>query len=259
MIWTTRQRSETAGLAAINRGAGPRVLLLHGVGLRSEAWNPQIDALAQGCHVTALDMPGHGESPLPLRPMTLRDYSDAILAVLDGPAMIVGHSMGAMIALDLAIRFPDRVRGVAALNAIFERSPKAANAVQTRAASLDGKTVSDPSGTLDRWFGAVSSPERAACCDWLTRVDPAGYKMAYTAFAQGDGPDRGALARLRCPALFMTGAQEPNSTPEMTEKMASLAPQSKAIIVPDAAHMMPMTHAEKVNAALLDLATEVWT
>lgn len=257
MIWTTRPRSERAGLAAIEAGAGAQIVLLHGVGLRSEAWNRQIDALAEAYQVTAFDMPGHGESAVRSEMNRVSDFADAVLAAIDGPALVVGHSMGAMIALDLAVRVPEQVRGVVALNAVFERSPEAARAVQARAADLDGVSVADPTVALDRWFGPDDSPERLACEDWLCSVTPAGYKAAYTAFAHNPGPRRADLARLSCPALFMTGGLEPNSTPPMSEAMAALAPKGRAIIVPDAAHMMPMTHPEVVNAALLDFAAEV--
>jgi len=206
----------------------------------------------------AFDMPGHGESPLPSSQLKLSDYTKAIAATISEPAMIVGHSMGGMIALDLAHQYPEKVRGVAALNAIFERTPEAMNAVQTRAAGLDCVSVSDPAQTLNRWFGNEPSPERAACCDWLTGVSPLGYKMAYTAFAHNDGPTRSSLAALSCPALFMTGSEEPNSTPEMSKAMAQLAQNGSAEIVSGAAHMMPMTHVSEVNAALLDFAREVW-
>lgn len=257
MIWTTRPRYERAGLAAIEAGAGAQIVLLHGVGLRSEAWNRQIDALAEAHHVTAFDMPGHGESAVRSEMSRVSDFADAVLAAIDGPALVVGHSMGAMIALDLAVRTPDRVRGVVALNAVFERSPEAARAVQARAAELDGVSVADPRGALARWFGTDDTPERAACQDWLCSVTPAGYKAAYTAFAHNPGPRRADLARLFCPALFMTGGLEPNSTPAMSEAMAAIVPKGRAIIVPDAAHMMPMTHPEVVNAALLDFVAEV--
>lgn len=257
MTWTTRPRSEVAGLAAITRGEGPPVLLLHGVGLRAEAWGRQIDTLSARYRVTALDLPGHGESALPARPLALRDYSAAILATLQEPTVIIGHSMGGMIALDIACDRPDLVRGVVALNAIFERDAAATQAVQIRAARLDGATVADPSATLKRWFGSAAVPERDACREWLTTVAPAAYKMAYTAFAQAHGPKRAALARLACPALFITGAQEPNSTPAMSRAMADLAPQGRAQIVEGAAHMMPMTHANAVNAALLEFLQEV--
>ena len=257
MIWTTRQRSDRSGLAAIVAGEGAQIVLLHGVGLRAEAWNRQIDAFSERYHVTALDMPGHGDSAVRPNLTRVSDYADAVLGAFDGPALIVGHSMGAMIALDLAARAPERVRGVVALNAIFERSAAAADAVQARAAELDGVTVADPKGALDRWFGADETAECAACRDWLGSVTPLGYKAAYTAFAHDPGPRRDALSALECPALFMTGALEPNSTPAMSEAMAALTPTGRAIIVPDAAHMMPMTHPEVVNAALLDFAAEV--
>ena len=64
------------------------------------------------------------------------------------------------------------------------------------------------------------------------------------------------LARLSCPALFMTGAKEPNSTPEMSQAMARIAPHGRAVIVEGAAHMLPMTHAVPVNAELAVLVRE---
>lgn len=251
MTWTTRRRSDLGTLAAIRAGTGPLVVLIHGVGLRAEAWGAQIDTLSRDFAVMAVDMPGHGHSaPLPAG-ATLTDYTDAIATCLDRPAVVIGHSMGAMIALDLAIRHPDKVRGVAALNAIYDRSEAARRAVQTRAEALDGRSMAGPTQTLGRWFGTEDTPERAACHSWLTQVDPMGYRTAYGVFARENGPDADDLATLRCPALFLTGSDEPNSTPAMSQAMAALTPHGTAHIIDGAAHMMPMTHATKVNAALL--------
>lgn len=258
MTWTTRPRSDHDTLSAITAGQGATVVFIHGVGLRAEAWGAQLDALSPHYHVVAVDMPGHGDSALPAGDLNLSDYTDAIAAGIDGPVMVVGHSMGAMIALDMAIRHPGKVQGVVALNAIFRRRPDASDAVKARAAELDGANMADPSGTLERWFGTDTSAEREACHRWLTEVNPAGYKAAYTIFAHQDGPDTDALTTLPCPALFVTGADEPNSTPAMSQAMAALAPQGRAEIIEGAAHMMPMTHAAQVNAALLDFAKELW-
>lgn len=251
MTWANRPRLQFGQLAAIHEGAGRPVLLLHGVGLRAEAWNAQIDALKGQFSVTAPDMPGHGESSLFAHVPTLVDYSDRIAVALAEPAFVVGHSMGAMIALDLASRYPQRVLGVVALNAIFRRSPVAAQAVQSRAASLDGESIADPSATLRRWFGDAPSRESQACRRWLSDVSPAGYKAAYTVFAKADGPSEDALAALHSPSLFATGSDEPNSTPAMSLAMAALAENSQSLVIANAAHMMPMTHATDVNAALL--------
>lgn len=250
MTWTTRPRSDFGPLRGVHEGSGPRVVLLHGVGLRAEAWGAQIDALSSAFEVVALDMAGHGESPRLEDHAHLSAFTDSVKEAIDGPVLVAGHSMGAMIALDLAIRYPELARGVATLNAIFRRSPEAAAAVKTRAESLDGVTPSDPTKTLQRWFGSAASSEATACLNWLNSVDTAGYRDAYTVFAEEDGPSDAGIAALHCPALFCTGADEPNSTPAMSHNMARLAPQGRAEVVPGAAHMMPMTHPTQVNAIL---------
>ncbi|MEM7318695.1 MAG: alpha/beta hydrolase [Pseudomonadota bacterium] len=253
MTWTTRQRSEIGGLAAIVAGTGPLIVLVHGVGLRADAWAPVIDCLSTSHKVVAPDLPGHGASPFSSGLQTLTGYSEAIATLLSEPAIIVGHSLGAMIALDCATRFPERVTAVAALNAVFERSALARKSVQQRASSLDGQSVSDPGATLERWFGSAPSLAREACRDWLISVEPKGYQAAYSVFASENGPNRSVLASLNMPALFITGAKDPNSTPEMSRQMADLAPRGQAVIVSDAAHMMPMTHVEDTVEAIRDL------
>lgn len=257
MMWTTQRRSNIGGLAAITCGKGRNVLLLHGVGLRAEAWNAQLDLPVR---ITAPDMPGHGESKWNGKDMLFEDFVMAALAVLealDGPTTVVGHSMGAMLAIELADRASEKVSAVATLNAVFERSTAAKAAVLQRSAELDGKTIPDQAPTLVRWFGNEASQERDVCANWLNNVNPMAYKSAYTAFAKSSLPSRGRLARLQCPALFMTGSLEPNSTPAMSKAMADIAPDGRAIVVEGAAHMMPMTHPREVNSALAALVEEV--
>lgn len=255
MTWTTRPRSKAGPLSTITMGDGPLVVLIHGVGLRAEAWGVQIDVLSEHGRVLAVDMPGHGQSAPFAQTPELDDFTDRIAQLLDAPAIVIGHSFGAMIALDLAIKHADHVKGVAALNAIYRRDVAAKAAVKARADKLDGKTVADPSATLHRWFGAEPSPERNACESWLRAVNPAGYRDAYRVFARENGPPDESLQALCCPALFLTGAREPNSTADMSQRMADLVPAGRAEIVPEAAHMMPMTHAAQVNAILSDFIT----
>lgn len=262
MTSTTLPRFDVAGLSAIDLGQGCPVVLLHGVGLNAEVWRPQIEGLRGAYRVIAPDLPGHGDSPCPEVTPTLEHYVQSVVPLirsLPEHALVIGHSMGAIIALALAAQVPSKVCAVAALNAIFERSPEASAAVRARATELDGTNAPDPAPTLVRWFGHVMSPEREACERWLREVDPKGYKLAYTAFAETNGPSRAAIRSLTCPALFATGALEPNSTPEMSRAMAALAPRGRALVVAGAAHMMPLTHAEEVNNAILALAREVWT
>lgn len=255
MTWTTRPRFRLGDLAAIVQGRGPVVLLLHGVGLKAEAWAPLIDVLSASHRVVAPDMPGHGHSAFRAGLNSVADYADALMPWLGEPACVAGHSMGALIALELAARAPGKVRCVAALNAIFERSIQAQQAVSARAAALDGTRAADPEPTLARWFTDRNTPECTACGNWLNSVDPQGYRTAYKVFADDAGPSRVALAKLLMPALFLTGSREPNSTPAMSRAMAALAPHGQAQIIDGAAHMMPMTHHKEVAAHLVPFAT----
>lgn len=250
MTWTIRPRSSLGQLAAIAAGAGPKIVLIHGVGLRAEAWGAQIDALSSKYEVLAVDLPGHGDSAA-LGPLAkLAEYADVIAAAINAPAVVIGHSFGAMIALEIALRHPAKLHAVGALNAIHQRSDAAKAAVLSRANSLDGRTNADPDAPLTRWFGTHPSPERDACHAWLSGVDPSGYRDAYSIFAAHDGPTNEELRGLQCPALFLTGAEEPNSTPAMSRRMAALAPRGSCEIIAGAAHMLPMTHAPQANATI---------
>ncbi|WP_298676674.1 alpha/beta hydrolase [uncultured Lentibacter sp.] len=251
MTWTTRPRSELSGLAAITVGKGPRVLLLHGVGLRAESWGAQLESIRAAHHVIAPDLPGHGHSPaLGNSQPDLADYTTTLAKLLSSPTIVIGHSFGALLALTLAAHHPEKVSSVVALNAIFRRSPAAKTAVQTRLASLQETATSDPTDTLTRWFGTQDSAARRACHTWLMQANPRGYKAAYSVFAHEDGPSDSTLHRVRCPAFFVTGSEEPNSTPTMSHQMAQMVPQGEAVVIAGAAHMMPMTHATALDPVL---------
>lgn len=258
-MWTTRPRSKNAGIASIKQGDGHRLLLIHGVGLRAEAWNAQIDCLSNKFRVIAADMPGHGESDRIEGKAELMAFTSRMVSAIESPAVVLGHSMGALIALNLAIHYPDLVRGVVAMNAVFRRTEQAKQAVRQRAASLSSAISADPEPALKRWFGSAQTDARSACETWLKTADIDGYSAAYRVFAKEDGPTDQGLAGLGCPALFMTGGQDHNSTPEMSEAMARSAPFGRSLVVDKAAHMMPMTHPDQVNEAVLAFTRECAT
>ncbi|MEF9604139.1 alpha/beta fold hydrolase, partial [Paracoccus sp. PXZ] len=137
MMSRTLQLSDGATVRLVEAGRGEPLLLIHGVGMRAEAWEPQIDALSAHHHVIAVDMPGHGaSSPLPAD-AHLPDFvawaARLVEALGLGPVNLAGHSMGALVAAGLAVERPDLVRRLALLNAVHRRSPEARAAVLARA------------------------------------------------------------------------------------------------------------------------------
>ena len=128
------------------------MLLVHGVGMNADYWSNLLDELSNNFTVTVIDVPGHGESPLLNKQKpALQDYSDAIAASIAEQSIIIGHSMGALIALDLSVRYPHLTAGIGVLNGIYRRDAKAAVSIKKRVAELckqaANQTKSDPTET----------------------------------------------------------------------------------------------------------------
>ena len=241
------------------------MLLVHGVGMNADYWGNLKAPLSAHFALTIIDMPGHGQSPLLPDPQpSLEHYTDAIATVIntppltptDTPPIVVGHSMGALIALDLAVRHSPLVAGIGVLNGIYRRSRQAGDAILQRVAELKGDNKPDPTKTLERWFGDAPQGHMAKvatqCRHWLTSINQQGYAAAYSAFARADAPADEALRDIVCPALFMTGELEPNSTPAMSHAMSTLVNNSRCEVVKNARHMMSLTHAAEVNDSLVN-------
>jgi pimeloyl-ACP methyl ester carboxylesterase len=257
MTLTTLHLSKSnATIAYRAHGAGEPVILLHGVGMQSAAWGPQIDALQRDYRVITIDLPGHGGSdPLP-QASTLSTYVtwlDDVISTLDiGPVNLAGHSMGALIAAGYAVTFSGMTRRVALLNGVYCRDAEASAAVVSRAAEICRGKI-DFQTPLKRWFGTSStdSDARAQVSDWLNSVDPAAYGTAYSAFANGDKTYADKLSKIACPFLALTGDGDRNSTPEMSQTMADQALDGQAVVIKGHRHMVNLTAAEQVNAHLL--------
>lgn len=106
---------------SIVRGSGPALVFLHGVGSSSQTWAPVMALLDNRYTVAAFDLMGHGRSPTPedpalfTRDMALNDLDD-LLERLDGPAVLVGHSLGGYLALAHGATRPGVARGLIVLN-----------------------------------------------------------------------------------------------------------------------------------------------
>jgi pimeloyl-ACP methyl ester carboxylesterase len=247
------------GTAYRAEGEGEPIVFIHGVGMNKDVWEPQLDAFAATYRVVVYDMLGHGGSPLPPAEPTLSNYAGQLCRLLDAlgidRANIVGHSMGSLVALAFAMTHPDRVLRLVALNAVYDRTPEQRAAIETRAATLAREGMDATlDGTLARWFGELEEgpvAEKARQVrTWLEAVDPIGYARTYGLFATSDDAFVGKLERLAMPALFLTGEYDLNSSPEMSRRMAAIAPNGVARVVPGERHMMSFTSPETINPIL---------
>jgi pimeloyl-ACP methyl ester carboxylesterase len=105
-----RTRYRTAGEGE------PAILLIHGLGASLESWDGNLEALAEGHRTAALDLVWFGKSDKPAREVTRAYFADFIAGFMDAigvsSAVLVGNSMGGMIAVMTALQYPDRVAGL---------------------------------------------------------------------------------------------------------------------------------------------------
>lgn len=111
----------TTRLHTVRTGSGSPIVFVHGMGTSAATWEACGKLLADRFQVIAVDLLGHGDSPVPddpdeyMRDRALQDLDD-VLADLDEPAVLVGHSLGGYLALAHAATRPGVARGIVVLN-----------------------------------------------------------------------------------------------------------------------------------------------
>jgi (E)-2-((N-methylformamido)methylene)succinate hydrolase len=253
------RRRYLGGTAFICRGSGHPIIFVHGVGMTADVWAPQLEAFASDHTVIAYDLLGHGDSALPPERASLHDFSKQLLELMNGleigATAVIGHSMGALVALEFALDQPKRVERLIAMNGVFCRTPVQREAVLQRAERLTASpSVVDQKATIHRWFGDPVPGRHAAMAarveGLLASVNPIGYGRTYTLFARSDAAHADRLQNLAMPALFLTGEFDPNSTPEMSRAMATKAPFGRAQVIAGERHMMSLTASDVVNVTI---------
>jgi 3-oxoadipate enol-lactonase len=220
----TARYTEVRGalLRSFESGTGPTVALLHGFGGAASNWTLIAPALARRCRVVVPELPGHGgSSALPAPAETLDPYSDRLALLLDTPTVLVGHSLGAVVALRLAARHPGLVRGLvlagpAGIGSGTRRSQRALTLVSL---VQPGKRLSRRLHLVSRnpllkrlAFGFVGVADPRALDPIAAEGFLAGSGLHTDVRAAGDAlvrtDPRNELERVRCPALVLHGARD---------------------------------------------------
>lgn len=234
----------------------PAVLLLHGAAMDHSAWQWQSRYLAHhGFAVIAPDLPGHGRSPGTARTSVgaLADWAADLLSALGRErAFVAGHSLGSLVALELAMRHPGRVSGLvlagtsvpmpvgeAFLAAAKDDSP-AAHAMQTtwghaRASALASSAV--PGACL------LNASRRL-----VERAAP-GVQHAGLAACHAYAPDPARLASLALPVTVIAGRNDQMTPARAGEALARRIPGARFVLV-DAGHSMLSEAPREVLAAM---------
>ncbi len=260
-----------ARVAYAATGSGETVLLLHATASAGAQWQALAETLRSGWRVVAPDLYGYGESdPWPGHALfALAEeaaLADAVLADIGrGRLHLIGHSYGGAVALRFAMQQPERLQSLTliepvAFHLLREETPRPANRdlfieVMEVAALVSGAAASGDyrramARFVDYWNGKGTwlrvKPELQAA---LARHTP---KVALDFWATTtETTPRAAYERIAVPTLILSGSCSPRPTRRIAELLAQSLPDSRLQTIEGAGHMLPLTHKEAVNAAVL--------
>ncbi len=259
-------------------GAGPVLLLLHGVTRSGADWAPLLPALQENWTVIALDQRGHGSSPRAERYLATDFVADTVQFVRNeaaGPVVIFGHSLGAMVAAAVAAELPDRVRGVILEDPPFHTMGKRIASSTWQALFIGMKAAAEAGGgteVITEALANISLPasgggfkrlgdlrDRASLtwsAECLRHLDP----KVLTPVIEGrwlDGYDfPSLLSGVRCPTLLLQA--DPSTGGALTDEDAatlqSLVSGCQHVRFPGCGHNLHRDRPKEVLQALLSFA-----
>jgi 3-oxoadipate enol-lactonase len=254
----TTIRPDGAEIAWYDEGSGSAVLLVMGLAYPAAAWFRQVPVLAARHRVLTVDNRGAGATgDAPGAPYTVEMMTDDCVAVLDAGreerVHVVGISMGGLLAQELALSHPERVRSLS----LLATHPGVAQGVWPQEVQdfLAARLAMDAEerGEFSIPFNYHPSTERARIeQDWQARAagtaGPVGY-AAQGGTALWNGYDR--LPSMTVPTQVVHGAQDRLVVPANGEKIAAAIPDAKLVLLEGANHILTTDRADEVNALLL--------
>ena len=250
------------------RGTGVPLLLLHGFTGRGSGWGAHATAFARRFRVIVVDLPGHGRSGTPADPRraSVERSADDLAAILDrlgaAPAHVLGYSLGARIALRLAVAHPRSVRRLVLESpsaGIADPAARAARAAddEARARRLerDGIEAFVAEWEREPVFAshAAMPPARIARLHAARlRNRPSGLAASLRGAGQGVmEPLHDRLGEVTAPTLVIAGALDPAGCTRATD-IAAAIPGARLEIIDGAGHTPHLEH----PAAFRTLATD---
>jgi len=254
-----------------DEGAGPLLIFGHGLYANRSMFAEQILALRSRYRVVSIDWPGHGGTgDVPSSEWTLdRLVEDAVALVDrvsgDRPPVLVGHSLGAMVFMRLAARYPERVRGLALINASAGAEPEERRpAWKTMQRRLRAGGEDEVRAVIEevqkKQFSAAwlaRNPCRAARLrEQMLQNDPAQMAQAVQAIVLDRGDVRRELSHIEVPTLVVNGANDHATPPERGREIAGAISDATFSAVQEAGHHVPEEAPAVLNGLLLELLEE---
>jgi pimeloyl-ACP methyl ester carboxylesterase len=239
-------------LAYDDAGAGyPALVFVHGAACNRRFWYQQVPRFSSAHRVVAVDLRGHGESDAPSERYTVRLFAEDLASTctqlgIESP-VVIGHSLGGLVALDCASAYPDKVAAAVVIDSPLLPRGDRAEVVRDLVAGLRGH---DPGSALRAYFASLFGRyDDAAIRAWI--LDQAVLSAPHVTSSLWEESlvswdDEMALRKCRVPVLYID-AGTPNA--DLT-RAVELCPGLMIARTIGSGHFSPLVVSEQVNAVL---------
>lgn len=218
---------------------GPTFVLLHGIGLSHREFTRLARQLSRGGRVVSFDLPGFGSTPRPRHPLSVQEHAAIVLRNLDrlalGPVVVVGHSMGAQFAIEVARQSPGSVSHVVLVGPVVDSTKRTLSA---QAVVLLRDSLLEPPAT-----------QLMVTLDYIRCGIP--WFLA-EAFAMRDYPTHLAVREVRHPLLVVRGEHDPIADAAWCRRLAGHAPDGRVATIRGQRHNVLHSAPAATAAAILD-------
>jgi 3-oxoadipate enol-lactonase len=248
------------------KGSGVPVVFAHGLTFDRRMWDPQVEALSARYHCIAYDFLGHGGSSVAAREYSLEDEAENLHALMAGwgaaPAHVVGLSMGGMVAMRLALAYPEDVRSLALLDTsaeeeVEERRPQY-EAMAAAAQASGPESVVDAVAPFMFSQGFLESqPEKVAAFRQQFIASSADGIAAATKAVTRRTNVLERISGIRVPTLVIVGGEDISTTPDKANHIAERIAGARLETIAGAGHMTPIEQPERISQLLSDFLAGV--
>lgn len=234
---------------------GARTLVfLNSLGSDARIWDDVAADLHREYATVQYDKRGHGLSDAPPAPYTIRDHTDDLAGLLDAlgveKAVLIGVSVGGVIAQDFAAAYPSRVEGLALCDSGAKIGTAELWNLRIEAVRR-GKLAEIAPTVLGRWFTPAFFEARPAeargYLNMLARTTPDGYAGTCAALRDTDLTEQ--TAALKVPAIVLCGAEDHSTPPDLNRELAGLL-GADLHLIPGAAHIPSVERPQAVTEHL---------
>ena len=250
-------------------GPGPVVVLLHGFPMDRSIWSHQRASIGALYRLITPDLRGHGRTAAPDGIYAIDAMADDVIETLDrlqltDPLVLGGLSMGGYVALSIAERYPERLKGLILTNTrAASDSPEAAAKREQNAHWVESSGDVEPvvAAMIPKLFAESTVKTHPEVVKKLhhhmSRTVPRAVVGALRGMAAR--PDRtDLLPRITVPTLVIAGIEDAIVPPAEARAMAEAIPHGHFVEIPHAGHLAPLENHQAADAAILGFLESLW-